>query len=136
MNKIILIGRITKQPELKTTTSGTEVLSNSIAVQRKFKSQSGDYEADFFNFVAYGATANLIASYFQKGDRIGIEGRLQARSYQKEDGTTAFVTEVIVENIEFLQEKREQQPQPQRTQPAPAPKPNNSFDLDDSDLPF
>ena len=142
MNKVILIGRLVKQPELNTLPTGNQVVQCAIAVQRKFKNQNGEYEADFINFVAFGTTAQLISNYFTKGDRIGLEGRWQRRSYQNKEGVTVYVDEMVVDNIEFLQERREQPAQQQYNQyNQAAPEPKNpfageSFDIDDSDLPF
>ena len=106
MNKVILIGRLTKETELRKTSNDLSVVANTIAVNRRMKNQAGEYEADFINFVAFGATANLIAQYFKKGDRIGLEGRIQTRSYENQEGNRVYVTEVIVDNIEFLQDKK------------------------------
>lgn len=109
MNKVILIGRLTKETELRKTSNDLSVVANTIAVNRRMKNQAGEYEADFINFVAFGATANLIAQYFKKGDRIGLEGRIQTRSYENQEGNRVYVTEVIVDNIEFLQDKKSTQ---------------------------
>lgn len=152
MNKIILIGRLTKNPELSSTQSGTTYLMNSIAVNRNYTNQNGEREADFINFIAYRATAELISKYFIKGDRIGLEGRLQVRNYTDRDGNNRTASEVIVESIEFLQDKREQKPaynddpyanygnQNQRNnyQPKNDPFANtpNQFEILDDDLPF
>lgn len=107
INKIILIGRLTKNPELASTQSGTTYVMNSIAVNRNYTNQNGEREADFINFIAYRTTAELISKYFIKGDRIGLEGRLQVRNYTDRDGNNRTASEVIVESIEFLQDKRE-----------------------------
>lgn len=156
INKVILIGRLTKNPELASTQSGTTYVMNSIAVNRNYTNQNGDREADFINFVAYRTTAELISKYFVKGDRIGLEGRLQVRSYTDRDGNNRTATEVIVESIEFLQDKREQKPaynddpyagyygnQNQRNNYQPNNQPNNpfantpnQFEILDDDLPF
>lgn len=109
MNQVILIGRLTKDVTIRQTQDGSSVASGTIAVQKKYKNKDGEYEANFINFVAFKATADLIARYFQKGDRIGLVGTWENRTYQDQDGTTRYVSEVFVENIEFLQEKREQQ---------------------------
>lgn len=108
MNKVILIGRTTKGIELKYTASNVSVANFSLAVTRSFKNANGDYESDFFNCIAFGKLAETIKSYVIKGDRLGVEGRLQSRSYQNSDGKNVYVTEVIVENIEFLQAKRKE----------------------------
>ena len=104
MNKVVMIGRATKDVELKVTPSGTNVATFSIAVKRPFK----DNESDFFECVAYGKTAELISKYIKKGDLFGIEGRLQARNYTNKEGRKVYVTEIIVENVEFLQSKKQE----------------------------
>lgn len=111
MNKIIITGRTTADCELKQTTSGTSVTTFSIAVKRTFKNANGEYESDFFDCVAYSKTAETISRYVKKGDLIGIEGRLQRRSYTNKDDRKVYVTEIIVENIEFLQSKKQETPQ-------------------------
>ena len=102
MNKIILIGRLTKAPELRYTQSGTAVVSFNLAVDRRFANQNGEREADFINCVAWNKTAEFIANYFQKGKGIAIEGRLQVRSYDGNDGQRHWVTEVVAEQVEFV----------------------------------
>lgn len=103
MNKIIITGRTTKDIELKVTPSGTNVATFSVAVKRAFK----DNESDFFECVAYGKTSELISKYVKKGDLVGLEGGLQARNYTNKEGRKVYVTEIIVENVEFLQSKKE-----------------------------
>lgn len=107
MNKIIITGRSTKDVELKVTPSGTNVATFSVAVKRAFK----DNESDFFECVAYGKTAELVSKYIKKGDLFGIEGRLQTRNYTNKEGRKVYVTEIIVENVEFLQAKKIDEPQ-------------------------
>lgn len=132
MNKVILIGRLVREPELKEIPNGTAVLQNAIAVNRKFKNQNGEFEADFINFVAFGATATLIGRYVKKGHLLGLEGRIQTRSYQAQDGTNRYVTEVIVDSMDFLQGKSDNQAQ----QGDPFENVENQFDIADEDLPF
>ena len=109
MNKVIIIGRNTKDIELKQTTSGISVIEFSIAVKRSFKNANGEYESDFFNCVAFSKSAEIISRYVNKGDQIGIEGRLQTRNYTNGEGRKIFVTEIIVENFEFLQSKKQEE---------------------------
>ena len=104
MNKVIMTGRATKDIELKVAPSGTNVATFSIAVKRPFK----DNESDFFECVAYGKTAELISKYIKKGDLFGIEGRLQARNYTNKEGRKVYVTEIVVESVEFLQSKKQE----------------------------
>lgn len=112
MNKVILIGRITKDIELNQTQNGTAFVSNSIAVNRNYKNSDGSISTDFINFVAYRTNAELIANYVKKGDRIGLTGSWNVRSYQNQQGQTQYVNELLVENIEFLQDKPQQKNQP------------------------
>lgn len=102
MNKIMLIGRLTKDPVLKFIQgSGTAVTQFNIAVDRKFK-REGQPEADFIPIVVWGKQAESVANYMSKGRLIGISGRIQTRSYQAKDGTRRYVTEVIAEETQFL----------------------------------
>ena len=110
MNKVIMTARTTANIELKQTTSGVPVTTFSIAVKRNFKT-NGTYESDFFNCVAYRGTAEMISKYVNKGDLIGIEGRLQTRNYTDNTGRKIYVTEIIVDNVEFLQAKKDKQEQ-------------------------
>ena len=110
MNKVIIIGRNVKDVELKQTTAGVSVVEFSVAVKRAFKSANGEYESDFFDCIAFRNTAELISRYVKKGDMVGIEGRLQTRNYTNREGRKVYVTEIIVDNVEFLQSKKEEQP--------------------------
>lgn len=111
MNKVILIGRNTKAIELKQTTSGVSVAQFSIAVKRNFKNADGEYESDFFNCIAYRNTAELVSKYVGRGDLIAVDGRLQTRNYTDKSGRKVYVTEVIADNVEFLQNKKDKQEQ-------------------------
>lgn len=106
MNRIILIGRNVKEIELKQTASGVSVSEFTIAVNRSFKNANGERESDFFNCIAFSKLAETICRYVKKGDQVGVEGRLQTRNYTNKDGKKVYVTEIIVENVEFLQNKR------------------------------
>ena len=107
MNKVIIIGRATKDVELKTTPTGTSVAEFSIAVRRSFKSANGENESDFFNCIAFSKLAETISKYVKKGDQVGVEGRLQTRNYTNREGKKVYVTEIIVDNVEFLQTKKQ-----------------------------
>lgn len=104
MNKVILMGRLTKDPELRFTTSNTAVCQFSIAVDRKYKSE-GQPTADFINIVAWRNTAEFVSKYFNKGSRIAIVGQIQTRSYEATDGRKVYVTEVIADEVEFCESK-------------------------------
>lgn len=105
MNKAILVGRLTRDPELKSTTTGKTVANFNLAVDRRFKNKDGQKEADFINCQAWGKTAELLGQYTKKGSRVGVVGRMQVRSYDGTDGIKRWVTEVIVDELEFLESK-------------------------------
>lgn len=112
LNKAILIGRLTKDPELKSTGGGTSVLSFTLAVKRNYKSIDNTYATDFVNCVAYRQTAEFISNYFKKGNMIAIEGRLQTRSWES-DGKKRTVTEIAVESVTFCGEKKDTESLPE-----------------------
>ena len=102
MNNFNCIGRIVKDLEVKTSQGGTTVLNNTVAINRPFKNkQTGEREADFINFVAFGKTAEIIAQYHQKGSLIGLSGRMQSRSYENANSQKVFVTELVVNEMHF-----------------------------------
>ncbi len=139
MNKTILIGRNVKEIEYRTTTSGKGVTAFTIAVNRDFKNANGETEADFINCVAYGKTAELLSKYVKKGDRLAVEGRIQTRNYDNQEGKKVYVTEVIVQNIEFLEPKtnnKEETPAPVETTNDPFKEFGEDLELTDADLPF
>ena len=107
LNKIILMGRLTRDPELRRTQSGTAVTSFSLAVDRDFKSQSGEKETDFIDIVAWRNTAEFVSKYFTKGRMAVVEGRLQIRSYTDKDGNNRRAAEVVADNVYFGDSKRE-----------------------------
>ncbi len=107
MNKIVLVGRLTKDPEVRSTSSGVNVANFTVAVNRRFKNKDGNYDADFLPCVAYRATSDFVSKFFKKGSLIGVEGSVQTRSYDAQDGTKRYVTEVIVDNVEFVGGKNE-----------------------------
>ena len=102
MNQVQLVGNICRDPEYRTLQSGVTCCQFTVACQRKFKNAQGQYDADFINCVAWRQTADFINRYFIKGNKIGLVGTLQTRSYDAQDGTKRYVTEVIVENVEFV----------------------------------
>ena len=107
MNKAILVGNLTKDPELKTTSSGVSFTNFTVACTRRFANQQGVREADFINCVAWRQQAEFVARYFTKGSRIGVEGTIQTRSYDAQDGSKRYVTEVVVDNVEFVGSRSE-----------------------------
>jgi single-strand DNA-binding protein len=111
VNKVCLTGRITKNIELKYNQNNVAITSFTLAVTRKFKNQNGEYESDFINCIAYKSTAELLNKYVKKGDLLGIEGRIQTRNYEDKDGKRVYVTEVIVDSIDFLQSRKDESKQ-------------------------
>lgn len=105
INKVILVGRITKDPELRKTQSGASVVSFTLACNRRVK-QEGQPEADFINCQAWGKTAEVICQYVFKGHLLGLEGRIQTRSYDDKDGKRVYVTEVVCDSVQFLESKK------------------------------
>jgi len=109
MNKAILVGNLTRDPEQRTTSGGIPVTSFTVAVSRRYRSQDGTQQADFINCVAWRATAEFIAKYFSKGSKIGITGSIQSRTYDDANGVRKYVTEVVVDEAEFVTSKAQNQ---------------------------
>ena len=104
-NKTILMGRLTRDPELKITPSGVSVCSFSIAVDRRFQTKGEEKKTDFFNIVAWRQTGEFVSRYFSKGSMILVEGELQTRQYTNKDGVNVTVTEIVADNVSFTGEK-------------------------------
>ena len=146
MNKVVLVGRLARDPELRTTQSGTAVVTFTVACDRRFTRQGEERQADFINCVAWNKTAEFVSRYFTKGMRIALDGRIQTRSYDDQSGNKRYVTEVIAEDVEFAQSKNEGgagfQPAPAYSDPMPAAPQGPSADIDgfmpveEEDLPF
>ncbi len=102
MNKVFLIGRLTRDPELRYTGSNTAVATFSIAVNRPFTGQNGERQADFINIVVWRKQAENVKNYLSQGSQVAVDGRIQSRSYDGNDGKRHYVTEVIADNIEFI----------------------------------
>lgn len=102
MNKVILIGRLSQDPEMRSTTSGVAMTTFNVAVSRNRSNQNGERETDFFRCVAWRNQAENIAKYCQKGSQVAIEGRIQNNTYEAQDGTRRYSTDVIAENVTFL----------------------------------
>ena len=105
INNVVLVGRLTRDPELRKTQSGTSVLSFTCAVNRKFQSQ--DQTADFVSCVAWNQTADFLARYAKKGALVGVEGRIQTRNYEDKTGNRVYVTEVVAESVQLLESRAE-----------------------------
>lgn len=102
MNRVILIGNLTKDPELRYTPNGVAVTTFTLAINRPRTNQAGERETDFINVVAWQKLADLCATYLRKGRQAAVEGRLQTRSYDNKEGKKVYVTEVVAENVQFL----------------------------------
>ncbi len=105
MNKVILIGRLTRDPELRYTGNNTPVATFSLAVNRQFTNQNGEREADFINCIVWRKLAETVKNYLSQGSQVAVEGRIQTRRYQNDKGENKYITEILVENIEFLESK-------------------------------
>ena len=144
MNKVILIGNLANDPEARTTQSGISQSTFRIAVQRRFANAQGVREADFLTVVAWRQTADFCNRYLSKGRRVAVEGSIQVRSYDAQDGSKRYVTEIIADNIEALGGRDEGSGQPRQTRdPGPTPPPaqpspsmNDFTEVDDDELPF
>lgn len=157
INRAVLIGRLTRNPELKYTTNGVAVASFNLAVNRQFTNQDGEREADFINCVMWRKAAEIFCDYTHKGSLVGIDGRIQTRSYENQQGQRVYVTEVVADNFSFLESKSQSNqnngsyvPQdngfgqnngpttPNNTNPNDpfSGKQGQSIDITDEDLPF
>ena len=130
LNNVIIMGRLTRDPELRRTQGGTAVTSFTMAVDRDFKSQSGEKETDFIDVVAWRNTGEFAAKYLAKGRMAAVEGRIQVRDWQDKDGNRRKSVEVVADNVYFADSKRDSKPQESRD--------DQEFDEieDDGDWPF
>ena len=156
MNKVFLIGRLTRDPELRYTSSNIAVATFSIAVDRNFSNAAGEREADFINIVVWRKQAENVKNYMHKGSQVAIDGRIQTRSYDDTDGKKRYVTEVVADNVQFLDSKGSRdasvptsapEPTPYDFASQPEPKTTdvkndsfadfgNNIEISDDDLPF
>lgn len=144
MNKAILIGNLANDPESRTTSSGIAQCTFRLAVQRRFANAQGVREADFLTIVCWRQTAELCARYLSKGRKVAVEGSIQTRSYDAQDGTKRYVTEIIADNVEFLSSREDGGSRAGNFAPAaPAPAARNQApassdftEVDDDELPF
>ena len=140
-NLVVLTGRLTADPELKTTQSGISVTSFSIAVNRRFTRSGEEQQTDFINIVAWRQSAEFVAKYFKKGNLIGIEGSIQTRKYTDKNGNNRTAFEVVANNVQFVESKRDSAPQ-DNTAPAASFSNAEADDfadlgnVSDDDLPF
>jgi single-strand DNA-binding protein len=141
MNRVVLVGRLTKDPDLRYTPNGVPVATFTLAVNRPFKTQSGETEADFINCVVWRKPAENVANFLKKGSLAGVDGRMQTRNYEGQDGKRVYVTEVQAESVQFLDTKGEKK-QDKSEQQAPTRVSEDPFqsggqiNISDDDLPF
>ncbi|HDA1970265.1 TPA: single-stranded DNA-binding protein, partial [Staphylococcus aureus] len=153
--RVVLVGRLTKDPEYRTTPSGVSVATFTLAVNRTFTNAQGEREADFVNCVVFRRQADNVNNYLSKGSLAGVDGRLQSRNYENQEGRRVFVTEVVCDSVQFLEPKNtndsqqdlyQQQVQQTRGQSQysnnkpvkdnPFANANDPIEIDDDDLPF
>lgn len=138
MNKVVLVGRLTKDPELRATASGVSVCSFTVAVDRRY-TQNGERQADFISCIAWRQSGEFVARYFTKGNRIALEGSIQTRSWD-DGGNKHYATEVVVDHVEFAQSKGESNGGGHAPQAAASPEPSGNIDgfmpVTGEDLPF
>lgn len=127
MNKVILIGNLAKDPEAHTTQSGISRSTFTIAVQRRFTNQQGQREADFLPVIAWRQTADFCNRYLTKGRKVCVEGSIQTRSYDAQDGSKRYVTEIIADSVEALGGRQDDKP---------AAQPGEFQEIEDDNLPF
>ncbi|MET3683841.1 single-strand DNA-binding protein [Alkalibacillus flavidus] len=109
LNRTVLVGRLTKDPELRYTANGVAVANFTLAVNRPFSNQQGEREADFINCVIWRKQAENLASYMGKGSMVGVDGRIQTRSFDNQEGKRIFMTEVVAESVQFLESRNSNQ---------------------------
>ena len=145
LNKVMLMGRLTRDPELRSTQSGVSVVTFTLAVDRNFQRQGEERQADFINIVAWRSTAEFVSKYFVKGQMIAVVGRIQTRNYDDKDGKRVYVTEVVADEVSFTESKKDSSAQPATYTTAPAQAPqqtqapvSDGFQVvpDEDDLPF
>ena len=107
INNVVLVGRLTRNLELRYTTSNKAAVNFTLAVNRNFKNEKGEFPADFIGCIAYGKQAENMARFLNKGSLIGVEGRISTRNYQGKDGKTVYITEVIADKVNFLESKKQ-----------------------------
>ena len=107
MNKVVLVGRLTRDPEVRVFSNGNPVANFTLAINRNFKNKDGNIDADFIPVAVYGRQSDVIQKYVTKGSQLGVDGRIQVRSYDAQDGSKRYVTEVVADNIELMGSKRD-----------------------------
>lgn len=139
INNVVLVGRLTRDANLKYTQSNIAVATFTLAVNRPFKNEAGDRDADFINCVIWRQSAENLANWAKKGSLIGITGVIQTRTYDNQQGQRVYVTEVVAENFRLMEFKKDNSQQVVDSQPQESPnfaRNSNPMDISDSDLPF
>ena len=137
INNVVLVGRLTRDPELRYTPSNVAVATFSLAVSRNFKNQAGDYEADFISCIMWRQQAENFANWLKKGALVGITGRIQTRSYDNQQGQRVYVTEVVAESFQTLEKKdNSANNASMENQIPPSFEKTNPMDISDDNLPF
>lgn len=148
INRVVLVGRLTKDPEFRTTPSGVNIANFTLAVNRTFTNAQGEREADFINVVVFRKQAENVNNYLFKGHLAGVDGRIQSRSYENKEGQRVFVTEVVADSVQFLEPKGNSNQQnvskgqqtgtnsQQSSNDNPFTNANGPIDISNDDLPF
>ena len=150
INRVVLVGRLTKDPQFRTTPSGVSIANFTLAVNRTFTNAQGERESDFINVVVFRKQAENVSNYLSKGSLAGVDGRIQSRNYENNEGKRVFITEVVADSVQFLEPKgnnnqnvsqgQQRGNNNQQTGNAAEDNPfannNGSVDIQDSDLPF
>lgn len=135
MNRSVLVGRLTKDPELRYTQNNVPCATFTLAVNRPFSGQSGEREADFINIVVWRKPAENVAKFLKKGSLAGVDGRIQTRNYDGQDGKRVYVTEVVAESVQFLEPRKDGGYQPPLEAP-PERSSSNSYNKQNDNDPF
>jgi len=154
LNRVVLVGRLTRDPDLRYTPAGHAVANFNIACNRPFKNEQGEQQADFIQGVAWRKQAENLANFMKKGQMIGVDGRIRTRNFEDKDGKTVYVTEVLAESIQFLEPKgnnadksgqnygqqnqayQQNNQQYQQAPQNPVAEAGEEINIEDSDLPF
>lgn len=137
-NRWVGVGRLTKDVELRFTPQGVAIANFTVAINRTFKNANGEYEADFINVVAFKKTAENVANYTKKGSLVAVDGRIQTRNYENNEGKRVYVTEIVADSIQFLESKKQETQNRKYTHDPGDPFKNNGqpIYINDDDLPF
>lgn len=137
INRVVLVGRLTRDADLRSTTNGVSVATFNMAVNRTYTNNNGERQADFLNCVIWRKAVENFTNFTHKGSLVGVEGRLQTRTYDNNEGQKVYVTEVVVDNFSLLESKKDNnQPNEQQKPVDPFAEQGKSIDVNDEDMPF